>query len=278
MLDFRPESGRILDWSVPVAPGLRWDGWVETGSEIGIHYDSLLGKLIAHGADRNEAIRKLGEALGRIRLAGINGNLDLLTRAVLHPDFAAARIETGFIADHADALLAPLPIPPEVWPVFAAYEEQALQNTDPSPWAATDNWRHGGPRQMTWHFAAQGQDHAAVAGNERGHHFVAGKERWLHLDDRRYRAEALGPFPRPPRRKDVDVARAGEIHAPMPGRIVAILVAAGDDVTERQVLLRLEAMKMEHALLAPIAGKVTEIPVAIGDLVGEGALLARVVP
>ena len=161
VLDFRPESGRILDWHVPVAPGLRWDGWIETGSEIGIHYDSLLGKLIAHGRDREEAIRKLGEALDRIRLAGINGNLDLLARAVTHPDFVAACVETGFIADHADDLLTPLPIPPEAWPVFAAYEEQALQSTDPSPWAATDNWRHG-------HAAAGLAFHGAGAGSRGG--------------------------------------------------------------------------------------------------------------
>src|SRR5690606_26192772 len=94
MQNFRPESGRILDWAVPSGPGLRCDDWIEAGSEIGIHYDSLLAKLIAHGKDRAEALNRLGAALQETRLAGISGNLDLLARAVAHPDFVAGAVET----------------------------------------------------------------------------------------------------------------------------------------------------------------------------------------
>lgn len=279
-LDFRPESGRILDWRVPTGPGLRCDSWVETGSEISVYYDSLMGKLIAHGADRAQAIQRLGRALCEVRLAGITGNLDLLVRAVTHPDFAAGRIDTGFIPDHAADLLSPEPIPEAAWAAFAHFEQQSLPQGE-DPWSATDHWRLTGPHKMVWHFAAQGSDHAIPVPDLApvdAHHHAAGKDRWLHLNGRRYRVVALGAFPRPPIRPGVANIHAGEIHAPMPGRIVAVLVAPGEKVAERQVLLRLEAMKMEHALLAPMAGAVVKLNVAVGDLVQEGMLLAEVAP
>jgi 3-methylcrotonyl-CoA carboxylase alpha subunit len=278
--DFRPESGRILDWHVPEGPGLRCDSWVETGSEISVYYDSLLGKLIAHGADRAEAIQRLGTALRQMRLAGIAGNLDLLARAVTHPDFAAGKIDTGFIPDHAADLLAPEPIPDAAWAAFAYFEQQALPRSD-DPWGATDHWRLAGTQKMVWHFAANGVDHAVAVPEAipaEVHHHAAGKDRWLQMGGRRYRAEALGAFPRPPVRPGLAGIHAGEIHAPMPGRIVAVLVAPGEIVGERQVLLRLEAMKMEHALLAPLAGEVVKLVVSVGDLVQEGMLLAEVAP
>jgi 3-methylcrotonyl-CoA carboxylase alpha subunit len=281
-LDFRPESGRVLDWAVPTGPGLRCDGWIEPGTEIGVYYDSLLAKLIAHGKDRTEALARLGAALQETRLAGITGNLDLLARAVAHPDFAAGMVETGFIPDHADDLLSPRPIPDSALQALANHEQQALaaaRMAEGDPWAASDNWRVSGTQPITWYFSIDGNDYAIPAdGAPDGHCLADGKERWLHLDGRRYRATALGAHPRPPARPDVLGIQAGAILAPMPGRIVAILVAPGDAVSERQVLLRLEAMKMEHALLAPIDGIVARLACALGDVVGEGVLLAEIKP
>ena len=89
--DFRPETGPILDWQVPLGPGLRLDAGIETGSAIGSHYESLLGKLIASGADRAEALARLTPALEQTHLAGIASNLDLLARASAHAEFRAGR-------------------------------------------------------------------------------------------------------------------------------------------------------------------------------------------
>ncbi|MBL8707749.1 MAG: acetyl-CoA carboxylase biotin carboxylase subunit [Rhodospirillaceae bacterium] len=300
--DFRPESGRILDWQAPVGPGLRCDSWIETGSEIGIHYDSLLGKLIASGADRAEAIARLGDALRHTRLAGITGNLAFLARAVSHPAFAGGRIDTHFIADHAADLLPPVAIPAIAWAYLALLEEKALiasRADDPSPFAATDRWRVGGAAPIVWHFAGPDGDHAVTLHREGSgwraawqgaeihladdlpadcHYHAAGAARWLHLGENRYRVQALGAFPRPPARTGPAAGQASRVLAPMPGRIVALPVAPGDAVAEGQVLLRLEAMKMEHALLAPMAGRIAHLGCKAGDLVLEGTLLAEIAP
>lgn len=299
--DFRPESGRILDWQAPVGPGLRCDSGIETGTEIGIHYDSLLGKLIASGADRAEAIARLGDALRHTRLAGITGNLAFLARAVTHPAFAGGRIDTHFIADHSADLLPP-PIPVLAWAYLALLEEQALiaaRAEDSSPFAATDRWRVGGAAPIVWHFAGPDGDHAVALRREGAgwvarwqkeevhladalpadcHYHAAGTTRWLHLGQNRYRVEALGAFPRPPARTGQGGSQASRVPAPMPGRIVALLVAPGDTVADGQVLLRLEAMKMEHALRAPMAGRIAHLGCKAGDLVAEGTLLAEIAP
>ncbi|MBK8161031.1 MAG: acetyl/propionyl/methylcrotonyl-CoA carboxylase subunit alpha [Rhodospirillaceae bacterium] len=304
--DFRPETGLILDWQVPQSPGLRLDAGIETGSAIGSHYDSLLGKLIASGADRAEALARLTPALEQTRLAGIASNLDLLARACAHADFRAGHVYTGFIADHAAELLAPTPLDDAGWAILALGEQLQLGSNDPSPWAATDNWRLGGPAPLDWHFELGGVDYTVslqvtadgwrtpshnlrlvsrdghsllveVDGRQICAHLHAdGVTRWLQIGAGRWRVRALGPFGRPPVRKDAGGARTSVVLAPMPGRIVAVLVNQGDVVAPGQIVLRLEAMKMEHNLAADIAGEVAGLLVGNGDQVVEGAELIRI--
>jgi 3-methylcrotonyl-CoA carboxylase alpha subunit len=169
--------------------------------------------------------------------------------------------------------------------------------------AATDNWRLGGPAPLDWHFEWGGADHTVslqmTAGGWRtpshnlrlvsrdahsllveidgrqiaAHLHADGVARWLQIGGERWRVRALGPFGRPPVRKDMGAARTSVVLAPMPGRIVAVLVNPGDVVAPGQIVLRLEAMKMEHNLGADIAGEVSGVLVGTGDQVVEGAEL-----
>ncbi|WP_374377542.1 acetyl-CoA carboxylase biotin carboxylase subunit [Dongia sp.] len=308
---YRPETGRLIHFSVPDGPYIRLDSGFGEGDEISVHYDSLIGKLIVGGADRDDALARLGATLGRSHVAGIASNLNLLTRAAVDGDFKAARIDTGFIAAHP-ALLHDAHPDIVGWALLALSEQLdlAARNAGSSPWSATDNWRLGGVAPLTWHFEHDGIDHAVslqrqgdgwrvawrddvlplrlierlgdsfmieLGGRQyHGHVHVDGAVRWLKVGPTRWRIRALGAFGRPPARRDQAGGQGGTVLAPMPGRIVSILAATGDPVEAGQVLLRLEAMKMEHNLVAATSGKVASVLVAAGDQVVEGAELIRI--
>jgi 3-methylcrotonyl-CoA carboxylase alpha subunit len=309
--DYRPETGRLLHFSVPEGPYIRLDSGFGEGDEISVHYDSLIGKLIVGGADRDDALLRLRAALGRSHVAGIASNLNLLTRAAGELDFMTGRIDTGFIAAHPALLQS---VPPDIvgWALLALADQLDLRAgyAGASPWVASDNWRLGGAVPLIWHFEYDGVDHAisllsrgdgwlvtwrdealplrlverladsfVIELGDRqyhGHVHVDGTTRWLKVGPTRWRVRALGAFGRPPARRDQAGASGGVITAPMPGRIVAIQANPGDQVEAGQVLLRLEAMKMEHNLAAGTAGKVAAILVGPGDQVVEGAELIRI--
>ncbi len=311
--DYRPEIGKLLHFSVPEGPHIRLDSGFGDGDEISVHYDSLIGKLIVGGIDREDALLRLRAALGRAHVAGIASNLNLLTRAAAEPDFMMGRIDTGFIAEHP-ALLQNTPPDIVGWAMLALCDQLDLasRSSSPnwSPWAATDNWRLGGAAPLVWHFAQDDVDYAVsllarkddwlvAVGDEslalrviermadsfmieldgrqyHGHVHADGATRWLKIGSTHWRIHALGAVGRPPERRNSTGKLGGAVHAPMPGRIVAIQSAIGDQVEAGQVLLRLEAMKMEHNLAAGIAGKVATILVAPGDQVAEGAELIRI--
>jgi 3-methylcrotonyl-CoA carboxylase alpha subunit len=310
--DYRPEAGRLLHFSVPEGPYIRLDSGFGAGDEISVHYDSLIGKLIVGGADRDDALTRLRAALGRSHVAGIASNLNLLGLAASELDFRIGRIDTGFIANHP-ALLQNTRPDIVGWAVLALAEQldlAASRGAQPSPWAASDNWRLGGVAPLVWHFEYDGVDHA-VSLLARGDHWLItwrdeamslrlverladsfmielgdrqyhahvhadGATRWLKVGPMRWRVRALGAFGRPPERRDQASGSGGTVAAPMPGRIVSIQAAVGDTVEASQVLLRLEAMKMEHNLAAGMGGKVAAILVSPGDQVMEGAELIRI--
>jgi 3-methylcrotonyl-CoA carboxylase alpha subunit len=332
--DFLPASGRLLQFEAPAGRGIRLDTGVVAGSEIGIHYDSMLAKLIAYGSDRATAISRLSSALAGMHLAGIVTNIDLVKRLLDHPAFQAGDVETGFIAQRAAELTAPAPVTPRDWALLALGDEllrartacqAAGASSDPtSPWHAVDSWRIGGQRPNEWHYAPGGSSGGPQGGSPAdedkvvfsvpargvylmrlgdarfmangslgedgrldaeidGHRLIAwwfadGDWRWLQAEGRRHRIRAIGPFGRPPQRKGEVSTAGGIILAPMPGRIVKVLVEAGAKVSTGQPIFLLEAMKMEHTLAAPQDGVVALMSHRAGDLVAEGAELARIDP
>src|SRR5262249_10072757 len=104
--DFLPSTGKILDLRLPFIEDVRIDAGIESGMEIGIHYDPMLAKLIARGESRDEAIRKLLYALRQSSIQGLRTNRDFLIRLLDHRDFRQERAHTGFVAEHMAELLA----------------------------------------------------------------------------------------------------------------------------------------------------------------------------
>ena len=97
---FLPSTGVVRELTVPGGPGVRWDGGVAAGDEVGLHYDPLLGKLVAHGRDRAAAVRRMKAALAELRVGGVSTSAPLLARVLAEPDFLAGRLSTSYLDDH----------------------------------------------------------------------------------------------------------------------------------------------------------------------------------
>jgi 3-methylcrotonyl-CoA carboxylase alpha subunit len=162
--DFAPSTGRLALFRTPDATRqVRIDTGFATGDSVSIHYDAMLAKLICHGDTRDEARRALHRALADTDVVGVASNLDLLGRITAHPAFAAGGIDTGFIARHADTLLAPQHEPPaEVLAAAAlcvlndegeAATREAGSSADPySPWHSRDQWWLNASPERELHF------------------------------------------------------------------------------------------------------------------------------
>ena len=356
--DYLPSTGTLALLALPVEEGVRCDLGVVAGSEIGIHYDSMLGKLIAHAPTRGEAAAKLRRVLQRGLVAGLPTNADLLARLLGHPAFLAAELDTHFLEHHADSLRGG---PGEG---AAALEEAALaatlaglseRRTSRPISAVTLGWHNvpvggtlvryrsgertsdavievryqlrGDGAEVTvagkrfavrsyWLAEAPGGGvvveavleldvpaaaasigeaaaaaaadaaaaNAANAANQAASPAVAlagHRRRWriARQGERTWVAAAghtllLVEEPRFPER--VAAAAAGSLLAPMPGKVVKVLVAEGDRVTAGAPILMLEAMKMEHTIRAAVDGAVTTLRVAVGDQVAADEVLAVV--
>src|SRR5262245_57370 len=309
--DFLPAAGRLLLWETPPLPGVRYDSGVVAGTEVGVHYDPMLAKVVAHGASRDEATRRLVGALERLGVAGVTTNRDLLLAVLRHPAFAAGELDTHFIERH---------LPPEVRvaPRAAAAEREhaivaALHDHEarrrasgPLPPSIPSGWRNSRwrPQSVTYHLGPEAIEVRYVA--ETGGRFtveVGGSTSpiVLHESDarglaveidgirRRFTVAAAGDVvavhgplgtaelirrPRFPAGRRDDAV--GGCVAPMTGVVRAVHVAAGERVTKGQVLLVLEAMKMEHELIAQADGMVREVRVEVGQMVDPDAVLVVV--
>ncbi|HJL03902.1 MAG TPA: acetyl-CoA carboxylase biotin carboxylase subunit [Polyangiaceae bacterium LLY-WYZ-15_(1-7)] len=313
---FLPQSGPVIDWHLPELEGVRVDAGVESGSEVGIHYDPMLAKIITVGADRVEATRRMRRALRALSVQGLTTNRAFLLKVLEHPAYLEGAIHTHFIEEHAEALetgLSPQAIAHAAVAATLAEHERRRAGEPHLPHVPT-GFRNN-PRSWEWveyqHADASGGDTALLRleyrhdGRRPGHftmrvghaeHAVellawdaptlrlavdglrfdarvitAGAKHFVHA---RGESVALEERPRFPDRS-LEVPAGGCI-APMPGAVVKVNVAEGDAVEAGQVLMVMEAMKMEHAVTAPHAGKVAELHVGEGDQVDADALLAVV--
>ena len=301
---FAPSAGLLthVRWPESV-PGVRVDAGFEAGDEVPSHYDSLLGKVIGAGRDREAALAALAAGLAALRIVGVATNAAWLAGALEVPDFREARLSTGFAAAHGAELAHPPVATPED---LTAGALAIIGGTDApataSPWDARDAFRLNLPSAQTWHIRTGETEHTVTVTRERAGWHARVRDWEQRLDC------AFGPdgleLATPASRRRVDVFRAGdrlslwhgaqrldltvvdprhvdaleadhagELVARLPGTVVAVLVAVGDAVAAGATLMVLEAMKMEHAVLAPRAGTVTKLHFARGDRVPEGATL-----
>ncbi|WP_203638637.1 biotin carboxylase N-terminal domain-containing protein [Streptomyces griseus] len=307
--DWQPQTGELHALQVPEGPGLRLDTGYTGGDTIGVHYDPMLAKVIAHAPTRPEAVRLLARALERARVHGPVTNRDLLVRSLRHPDFAAARLDTGFYDRHLGELTAPGAGDPATAALAAALAS-AVRGTaapgGPVP-ARLGAWRNvpsqpqvkryrgepdGVVHEVAHHTPRTGvpQPHNApgvrvvaaapdrvtleVDGVTRHFAVTAHGDR-VHVDA----TDASHTFTALPRFTDPATHTApGSLLAPMPGTVVRLAegLAAGVAVEAGQPLIWLEAMKMEHRILAPASGTLAALHAAPGHQVEVGALLAVV--
>jgi 3-methylcrotonyl-CoA carboxylase alpha subunit len=279
---FRPSAGRIDHLDMP--PALRIESGVEPGDAISAFYDPMIAKLIAAGATRDDALADLTAACAHIECEPVRTNAWFLRRLLAEPDFIAGGVTTGFIADHLESLTA-APVPSDALLQQAAndlvfggrYGFDARNDPHRAFLAAKAGFRLNAAPNPLVRLRIDGEA-VAVTRDPAGTswHDVRGKV-WRG-DDIVYFEDGAAFVASQDRPHAARAAEGGDgaVVAPMPGRITAVAVAVGDSVAAGQMLVTLEAMKMEQALVAPFDGRVDELSVAAGDQVDEGRVLARV--
>ena len=319
--NFLPATGTLQVYGLPVhvtferaSHGTRVDSGVRQGDTISPFYDSMVAKLIVHGATREEALARLDAALAQTHIVGLATNVQFLRHVTTSASFAQANLDTALIPReaaalfHQDKLGLPLAAAALVAHTVQSELDQGAQ-TDATgwrdPWAQRDGWRSHGPSVRGFSLEYAGEPHTAVLTTVRGSYTlaVAGQAlplQWvvsatgaldLQLGAQRVVAnihrngDVAHVFTAQGAIQIVAVdalAHAGETHAeggrltaPMPGKVVSFAVKAGDAVTKGQALAVMEAMKMEHTIAAPADGTVAELLFAPGDQVTEGAELLR---
>ena len=299
--------------SFQLAP-VRFDDGVREGDEISPFYDSMVAKLIVHGDTREQALARLDEALARTHIVGLSTNVQFLRQVVRSESFAKARLDTALIERERAALFGQDPVGLCLAVAAAVAQtllaEAAGQGAD--PFSRTDGWRSHGVFARRFAFDYAGERVPATLSYQRdaglqlsvgeGASAVSGPLQFAVRQDGdwaldlgfgalRSRAtvylqgERVEVFtPRGAAQLvEVDLlahagdsgSEGGRLTAPMPGKVVAFLVTAGEQVSQGQPLAVMEAMKMEHTIAAPAAGTVAELLYAVGDQVGEGAELLK---
>ena len=319
---FMPSTGTLLDFAFPTVPGGRVDAGFAAGNEISPHYDSLLAKLIAHGPNRAEALRRMEKMLEGARVTGIVTNLNLLHDVLRHPAFASGDYSTRLLEDHTDLGQEALEGGDMAHLLLAAAAADALHLCPPLGGAADDAASMHAPitaRRLRHYQLGEmretvevlfpparglarrveiihaGTRHAAEleaeaaggplwlrVGEARWPLFCrttggegqgGAVEHWLRLRGRNLRIQALDPVTLAARSAGGDGDAA--LRAPLPGKVIKLHVAPGEAVAPRQLLLTLEAMKVEHAIAAPFAGIVRGLPFAEGTQVRRDDLLVE---
>jgi acetyl-CoA/propionyl-CoA carboxylase biotin carboxyl carrier protein len=303
---FLPSTGTVALLHEPIdRPGVRVDSGLRTATVVGTAYDPLLAKVIAKGTTRAEAINRLDAALGAMAVLGVTTNIRFLRRLLADPDVAAGRLDTELV-ERIAVLTAPARpgvAPPEVLAAAGLLLAIELEPSGPivDPWDVAGGWRLGGAAEACFLLEAgaqptevgvRGRGASATVRVGDGEPFAAGA------------AWALGPEPalevvvggkltryalawvgdvlwlghegatwairridRPPASHGRSAGALGTVTSPMPGTVLAVAVAAGDEVAGGATLAVVEAMKMEYTVTASMDGTVAAVHVRAGQTV-----------
>ena len=306
---FLPSPGTIDVWRPAPGDIARFDSGVESGSSVSVEFDPMIAKVIAHAPTRREAAAKLARALEQTALHGLRHNRDFLVATLREPAFLAGDTTTDFIervnpprtrtleGDRlADAVVAAVvagqavrranarvladirsgwrnsSMPPERTTFQHGDAKVAVEYRSVRDGTFVVNVAEEAPRTVAV-FAANGTGvDIAIDGRRVQFDVAQQRDRWfvhgVNVDVQ------LIELPRLPPPAALEIK--GGLTAPMPGNVLATHVKAGDEVREGQLLLVLEAMKMQHRITAPFDGSVKEMPVREGDQVENGALLVLI--
>jgi 3-methylcrotonyl-CoA carboxylase alpha subunit len=289
---------------------VRIDDGVRQGDAISPYYDSMIAKLIVHGATRDEALAKLDKALAQTHIVGLHTNVQFLRHVVQSPSFMQANLDTALIPReasvlfHQEKLIAPQAAAAQIAHTLLA--ERATETAD--PFARRDGWRafgthsrrfnlefHGEPVAAELTYLHDGALHLKVGDAKGVLSFARQAGGGVAIDFAGQRIDVHGyalPVPKgleahiftahgaskislldPFVQQADNAAATGRLTAPMPGKVVSFAVKSGDAVKAGQALAVMEAMKMEHTIAAPKDGTVAELLYAPGDQVAEGAEL-----
>ena len=319
--NFLPATGKLMVYRKPPATAfertnlsdpsvaVRIDDGVREGGEISPFYDSMIAKLIVHGADRAEALARLDAALAQVHIVGVATNVQFLRGVLATDSFANAKLDTALIERERAVLFdrEPLGLPLAAAAAITRTLIGEWPSKMPDPFARRDGWRALGEYTRHFDFEFRGEDTSAFVTYKRDGSL------WLKVGDVEG-ALVIGQFPTGEFEVEFNggrhtlnvyesqgtahvfaqqgaskittidrLAHAGEtqaeggrLTAPMPGKVVSFAVKAGDKVTKGQPLAVMEAMKMEHTIAAPADGTVEELLYAPGDQVTEGSELLRI--
>ena len=284
--DFLPQAGRMVLWR-PV-DSVRTEHALESGAEVSPHYDSMIAKLIAHGATRDEAREKLAAALDATSALGLPTNKSFLAAVLRDASFARGGATTDFLAQRAFAQPAPQP---------GDYAIAAALLAASAGYGEWQSWSNSPARTMRVLL----DDHEVALQFEHGIYRAGVSLRLLALEANEARIELDGAEERvrfaaaegtlhlarggasfsirdhshaPTARRGAGVGD-GRLVAPMNGRVAAVHAKAGETIATGQALIVLEAMKMEHGLALPAPVRVTAVHVAAGAQVSPGHLLVE---
>ena len=311
---FLPSTGRLERLRLPKEDShIRVDTGVREGDEVTTFYDPMVAKMIAHDKTREGAAKRLADALAQVEIAGLRTNAVFLAEALRNPDFLAGQIDTAFIERHPELIPETGPPPPEALALAALYvvKERALAaaSLDPDPWNAGDAFRLSGEARELMEFQAQGGTLAVTLVHRRaGEYWIEAGKAFFEGDGE---LNADGMLAATLNSKPISAAvlrtssgivvmagghthvlaprdrlahadeHAGEtdaVVAPMPGKVIQLLVKKGDHVKRGAAIAVLEAMKMEHTLAAPADVTIESVSVEQGDQVVEGAVIAKLKP
>jgi 3-methylcrotonyl-CoA carboxylase alpha subunit len=283
---FLPSTGRLDNFHLDDQVA-RIETGVESGDAVSPFYDPMIAKLIATGKDRMDTMERLAFTCDSVLTWPVKNNAGFLSALLRHDGVRSAGMDTGFIAEHLDALVAgaeltgplletgAINIFKQAGGTDAAIAPQRYGDALSHVWTDLLGFRANAPSNTKIWMLADGELRSADIGST-GHgagpllrphadQILVVEKGWPHRFEQARTSDA-----------GTGGAATGAILSPMPGRIIAVAVAAGDGVTKGQKLVTLEAMKMEHSLTAPFDGIVAELNAVDGGQVSEGTLLVRI--
>lgn len=279
-----PSTGTIVRWSPPEGPGIRVDGGVTAGSEVSVYYDPMLAKLIVYGTDRAHAIARMDRALADFHIDGVRANLPLLQWIVRDQWYREGKTTTSFLAQRLDeSIFRAHDVPRDA----ALYEIARRLAAGEYPWRIGEIgipvWLEAaGGRVRVWASRLTG-DQWTLSGDIEGVLHVRGSGESVRaaFDGRTLEPSAIAfrTLAPPSSASGGEGAGTGggdgRITSPMPGKIVKIAVAPGSTVHAHDLLVVLEAMKMEHRIEASADAVVNAVLVREGEIVPGGAPLVE---